>query len=388
MSHAKDNRLLLLPRPPSEISFATFRAAYEPALKEVLARCSDFAGGVCLDVALSCPGVPLYPQAQHLVGLLYRLLLCAEVSLEIKAGCEVDYRVFLLGGRSDITQGPIINLESLARSERRWSQIYTVESEGGESLLKRMIQLRQSIPQRSHARDFTNVRVARGTSASTAEELDTQELQPSKEQKHHSVAVGGTFDHLHIGHKLLLTATALLLETSKDSDQPRKNYLTVGITGDELLKNKKFAKYMQSWDERQNAAYEFLLGIISFGDPDQATRRVSRFFDEGPNGKAIHYELQSGLTVICVEISDPFGPTITDESITALVVSGETRSGGRAVNEKRTAKGWPPLQVYEVDVLEPSYDDKESSNLGADFKGKISSTDIRRGLHDRDSSRK
>ena len=378
----------MLPQPPSETSFATFRAAYEPALKDVLVRSSDSTGGVCLDIALSCPDVPLYVHAQHLVGLLYRLLICTELSLEMKSDCEVDYRVFLLGSRPGVMQGPIINLESLARSEKRWDQIYIVEGESGDSLLQRMIRVRESIPLRSHSRDFTSVRVAGGLSAPRAEQLDTQEFPPSKEQKHYSVAVGGTFDHLHAGHKLLLTATALLLESSKDSDEQKGSYLTVGITGDELLKNKKYAKYMQSWNERQNAAYQFLLGIISLDNPDHAIRRVSQFSDEGPNGKAIHYELHSSLTIICVEISDPFGPTITDESITALVVSGETRAGGKAVNEKRTAKGWPALRIYEVDVLEQSYDDRKSNDRGEDFKGKISSTDIRRGLHDRDASRK
>lgn len=388
MFRPKENHLLILPQPPSENSFATFRAAYEPALKDVLARSSGSKGGVCLDIALSCPDVPLFTHAQHLVGLLYRLLICTELSLEMKSGCEVDYRVFLLVGRQGMIQGPIISLESLARSEKHWTQIYTSERGNGESLLQRMIQLRESMPLRSHSRDFTSVRVEGGSSVSRAEKLDTRDILPSGEQKHYSIAVGGTLDHLHAGHKLLLTATALLLETSKDIDEQKGSSLTVGITGDKLLKNKKYAEYMQSWNERQNAAFQFLLGIIRLDNLDQAIRRVSRFSEEGANGKAIHYELHSGLTIICVEISDPYGPTITDESITALVVSGETRSGGKAVNEKRTTKGWPALQVYEVDVLEQSFSDGELNDPGEDFRGKISSTDIRRGLHDRDASRK
>ena len=36
-----------------------------------------------------------------------------------------------------------------------------------------------------------------------------------------------------------------------------------------------------------------------------------------------------------VQIFDPFGPTISDPDLQCLVVSEETRSGGKAVNEER-----------------------------------------------------
>ena len=43
-----------------------------------------------------------------------------------------------------------------------------------------------------------------------------------------------------------------------------------------------------------------------------------------------------------VTISDPFGPTITDESLQCIVLSEETRKGGEAINVKRKEKvgGW------------------------------------------------
>ena len=46
--------------------------------------------------------------------------------------------------------------------------------------------------------------------------------------KYSSVAVGGTFDHLHIGHQMLLLYSAL--SASKK--------LIIGITSEEMLKKK------------------------------------------------------------------------------------------------------------------------------------------------------
>ena len=74
-----------------------------------------------------------------------------------------------------------------------------------------------------------------------------------------------------------------------------------------------------------------------------------------------------------MEISDPYGPTVTEEDITALVVSKEKRSGGAMINNERAKKGWQGLEVFEVDVLQLG-DAPEAEN----FASKISSTDIRR----------
>jgi phosphopantetheine adenylyltransferase len=92
----------------------------------------------------------------------------------------------------------------------------------------------------------------------------------------------------------------------------------------------------------------------------------------------------SKITIDYVEILDPFGPTITDESISALVLSQETKSGGRAINEKRQEKSWTPLKIFEVDILEVNTSDKDQKDSApgtAAFESKISSTEIRRRIH-------
>jgi phosphopantetheine adenylyltransferase len=195
------------------------------------------------------------------------------------------------------------------------------------------------------------------------------------QSSHYSVAVGGTFDHFHIGHKLLLTATALALEPVEEFDPIRERRLTVGVTGDALLKNKKYAEFLESWDDRCQSTSSFLMAIMDFSLPDKSAPRVERVSQPGPNGHYVLMKVRSGLTLKLVQITDPFGPTITDESIDALVVSGETRAGGAAVNEERAKKGWKSLDVFEIDVL---HSGEVPTTDGESFASKISSTDIRR----------
>lgn len=195
---------------------------------------------------------------------------------------------------------------------------------------------------------------------------------------HLSVAVGGTFDHLHTGHKLLLTMFAFVLGRRQPSEQ-KPSTLTVGITGDALLKNKKYADHLESWKRRQESTHEFLSSIVHFGQLDDARIQVQEFHDPGPNGHAVHVSYPFGLTIKYVEIWDPFGPTITDKDITALALSLETRGGGAAVNEKRREQGWAPLEVFEVDVLDAS----EENNVDDTFQSKLSSTEIRKKRSER-----
>ncbi|KAI9261122.1 hypothetical protein BY458DRAFT_439615 [Sporodiniella umbellata] len=125
------------------------------------------------------------------------------------------------------------------------------------------------------------------------------------------VAVGGTFDHLHAGHKILLTMTALLSEDS----------MVVGVTDDCMLTSKEHRNLIASTDERIKQVKAYLHSIK----------------------RTIVYEV--------VPITDPFGPTATDPSIDALVVSLETLKGGELVNKERNTNGIPALALRVIDVI-------------------------------------
>lgn len=78
-----------------------------------------------------------------------------------------------------------------------------------------------------------------------------------------------------------------------------------------------------------------------------------------------------------VPISDPFGPTITDSSIVALVCSEETEKGGEAVNKEREKRGFPPLDLRIIDVISSDNASVEKQDIST---LKISSTWIREYL--------
>lgn len=142
------------------------------------------------------------------------------------------------------------------------------------------------------------------------------------------VALGGTFDHLHAAHKLLLHL-ALFLTSRK---------LIVGVMSDTLLHSKSNADLVEPLSQRISAVCEFLQRCHGSGS--------------GSSGR-------SGVEFEVVEIHDPFGPTAWDEDIQCLVVSKETMSGGVAVNRKRQEKGLGELEVYVIDVIASTLHEEE-----------------------------
>ncbi|KAL5113474.1 hypothetical protein ACEQ8H_008638 [Pleosporales sp. CAS-2024a] len=384
--------LLLLPPPPSPSSYASLKAAYHAPLSTVLKElATSSAKPAVLDVALPVPELygklhvprgPLYDTTQQLVAHLYKLvcITAAEQSIDTDDAEGVDARLVLVAyprnGQlrtppPDSTpehelQGPAIDLHTLARCHRPWHRLYSVQSDEGEQVLQSF----QAMAASSHQVSKVPAGIV------TVEEplIHVAPSGPSGSSINHlSVAVGGTFDHLHIGHKLLLTMFAFVLGRRQSSEQAPST-LTVGITGDALLQNKKFAQHLESWRRRQQATHDFLSSILYFGPPDDARVTVQEFHEAGPNGHAVHVSYPFGLSIKYVEIWDPFGPTITDKDMTALTLSRETRGGGAAVNDKRREQGWDALEVFEVGVLDAS----EEQSLDESFQSKLSSTEIRR----------
>ena len=384
--------LLLLPSPPSHLSLSTLRIAYGPGLTRLLKQASEVSSGsstLVLDIAISfADSLDLgYTSLQSLFGVMYRLIcvICTEQQIDLQYNNDVDARLMLFRripiqkeyhgeGKSDSSSVKrlFLDLETLAKTDRAWQRLCSLEGETAERLLQDFLRTRNQTFQHMPASQIERLP---GGLVVHQELKQTFSTLGDGIQHHHSVAVGGTFDHLHAGHKLLLTMAALVLGPEASGYM----CLTVGITGDELLKNKQYREQMQDFHERQAAVQKFMLGILELLSPKHTLEHSQTVASAGTFGRETQNILKSGLVIKYVEIFDPCGPTITDEAISALVLSAETRNGGQVVNDKRRERGWPALDVFEVDVLDAG--ESERSEVETQFQSKISSTDIRRRVY-------
>ncbi len=143
--------------------------------------------------------------------------------------------------------------------------------------------------------------------------------------------LGGTFDHFHVGHEALLERAFHV-----------GRRVSVGVTTDRFLE-----EHPKPWPGRleQYAARR---------------RAVARWVRS-------HYPRR---TVRVVPLVNVYGRSI-EEGVDALVVSADTRAGGRAVNAERRRLGRRPIPLEIVPVVL------------ADDLGPVSSRRIRAGEIDR-----
>ena len=150
-------------------------------------------------------------------------------------------------------------------------------------------------------------------------------------KKFKKVAVGGTFDELHRGHKTLLVRA---FEIGK--------YVVIGLSSDQLVSKLRKPHLTASFENRKQDLENWIeaLGL------DDRTEIIPLF--------------------------DAFGSTVTDPEIEALVVSEETKPTAEKINERREERDFALLEIVAINMV-------PSQNCGP-----ISTTRIRKGEMDRE----
>ncbi|KAM7356872.1 bifunctional Phosphopantetheine adenylyltransferase - Dephospho-CoA kinase [Cochliomyia hominivorax] len=158
-----------------------------------------------------------------------------------------------------------------------------------------------------------------------------QQLEPEdKIRTYNNVVLGGTFDRIHLGHKIFLTQ-AVIRACCR---------LVVGVTTVELTKSKTLNELILPVDRRIDELHKFLKEIDA----------------------TLEYEV--------VPIDDPFGPTKSDPNMDMIVVSEETLRGGQKVNELRQQNNLNTLDIFCIDLV-------EATDIAGPKENKVSSSNTR-----------
>lgn len=130
--------------------------------------------------------------------------------------------------------------------------------------------------------------------------------------KHESriTALGGTFEQLHKGHR------KFIFRALQVSDK-----VIIGLSSDGFLAGRRKKHDFSSYKDRLASLKSFLSKIVAL---DRVT---------------------------IVPLEDPYGPTIVNEEISAIVVSPETLNTAIEINRIRTNNGMNQLRIYVVDFV-------------------------------------
>lgn len=150
-----------------------------------------------------------------------------------------------------------------------------------------------------------------GNNSGNMDNYDASPQLQSPPNSYDAVVLGGTFDRLHDGHRRLLKAAAELARVR----------VVVGVCTGPMLENKELAHLIEPVEKRIEAIENYIKSI------------------------------KPGLLIQAEPIIDPYGPSIVDEDLEAIVVSKETLAGGLSVNKRREERGLSQLKVEVVDLV-------------------------------------
>jgi pantetheine-phosphate adenylyltransferase len=134
------------------------------------------------------------------------------------------------------------------------------------------------------------------------------------------VGMGGTFDHLHDGHKFLIE-TALKIS----------HKVVIGLTSQQMLTRKKFLSKIEDYATRKKNLENFINSITELD------------------------------RVKIVELNDPYGPPIKEPEYEGLIASQETYSSALKLNQVRVANGFNPLIIIVIPMIKGKNNQRLSS---------------------------
>ncbi|MEP7167477.1 MAG: pantetheine-phosphate adenylyltransferase [Candidatus Woesebacteria bacterium] len=145
------------------------------------------------------------------------------------------------------------------------------------------------------------------------------------------IVLGGTFDHLHAGHRELLSFAF---------SQGQK--VTLGLTKASMNTSKALSSEIQTYVSREKAITEFARS------------------------------LQRDQDLCIIPIHDVFGSTLTDQTLDAIIVTPQTEKGAHFINSKRVQLGLPSLPIQACPLVKD-----DDGNI-------LCSSNIRSGITDRE----
>jgi pantetheine-phosphate adenylyltransferase len=119
------------------------------------------------------------------------------------------------------------------------------------------------------------------------------------------VAIGGTFDVLHDGHRALLKKAHTLGD------------VIIGLVSDDMAR-KKF-HVVNTYNNRKKSLIAYM-------------------------------ETLTGTDPLIVALSDPYGPTL-EQKFDYIVVSPDTHPTAKEINALRSQRGLPPIKIVCVDFV-------------------------------------
>ena len=129
-------------------------------------------------------------------------------------------------------------------------------------------------------------------------------------KKFKKVAVGGTFDEFHRGHRVLL------MKAFEIGEQ-----VLIGLCTDAFVKKMNKPHVTASFEERLKELKSYL--------------------------KALNLNDRSEI----IPLNNPYGVTVTDKCIEALVVSEETEKTAIRINKERTNVQLPELTIVTIKMV-------------------------------------